>query len=58
MLSKLNNVLCEQLAKNLAEQDFYKNVCTEILMKNEVVMRLLHPSMNVLRMTLIRNMNR
>lgn len=45
MLSKLNNVLCEQLAKNLAEQDFYKNVCTEILMKNEVVMRLLHPSM-------------
>ena len=44
MLTKAKNILCEQLTKNLAEQDFYKNVCTEINIKNNVVMQLLHPS--------------
>lgn len=44
MLTKAKNILCEQLTKNLAEQDFYKNVCTEIIIKNNVVMQLLHPS--------------
>lgn len=44
MLTKAKNILCEQLTKNLAEQDFYKNVYTEIIIKNNVVMQLLHPS--------------
>lgn len=44
MLEKAKNVLREQLQKNLAEQDYYKNICTEIIVKNEVEMEFLHPS--------------
>lgn len=45
MLTKAYKVLYEQLTKNLAEQDFYKDVCTEIYIKNEVVLQLQHPSL-------------
>lgn len=41
------NVLREQLQRNLAEQDYYKNICTEIMVKNEAVMHLMHPSVIV-----------
>lgn len=44
MLEKAKNVLREQLQKNLSEQDYYKNICTEIIVKNEVEMQFLHPS--------------
>lgn len=47
MLEKAKNVLCEQLQRNLAEQDYYKNICTEIMVKNETVMHLMHPSVIV-----------
>lgn len=47
MLEKAKNVLCEQLQRNLAEQDYYKNICTEIMVKNEIVMHLMHPSVIV-----------
>lgn len=45
MLTKANKVLQEQLTRNLAEQDFYKNVCTEISIGNNVVLELRHPSL-------------
>lgn len=44
MLEKAKNVLREQLQKNLSEQDYYKSICTEIIVKNEAVMHLMHPS--------------
>ena len=44
MLTKVYKVLNEQLKKNLAEQDLYKNICTEICIKNEAVLQLKHPS--------------
>lgn len=47
MLEKAKNVLREQLQRNLAEQDYYKNICTEIMVKNEAVMHLMHPSVIV-----------
>lgn len=39
MLEKAKIALCEQLKRNLAEQDYYKNICTEIIVKNEVEMQ-------------------
>ena len=47
MLEKAKIALCEQLQRNLAEQDYYKNICTEIIVKNEVEMQFLHPSVIV-----------
>lgn len=47
MLEKVKIALCEQLQRNLAEQDYYKNICTEIIVKNEVEMQFLHPSVIV-----------
>jgi len=47
MLEKAKNVLREQLQRNLTEQDYYKNICTEIMVKNEVEMQFLHPSVIV-----------
>ena len=47
MLEKAKIALCEQLKRNLAEQDYYKNICTEIIVKNEVEMQFLHPSVIV-----------
>lgn len=44
MLEKAKNVLREQLQKNLSGQDYYKSICTEIIVKNEAVMHLMHPS--------------
>ena len=47
MLERAKIALCEQLQRNLAEQDYYKNICTEIIVKNEVEMQFLHPSVIV-----------
>lgn len=44
MLTQAYNVLHEQLTKNLAEQDFYKRICTEVSIKDKVVLQLQHPS--------------
>lgn len=44
MLTKVYDVLLEQLKRNLEIQDYYKNICTEVIIKNKTLFRLFHPS--------------
>ena len=45
MLTKAYDVLVEHVEKNLKNQDFRMNLCTEIILRNKIVVKLLHPSL-------------
>ena len=45
MLTKAYDILLDQVENNLRNQDFRMNLCTEILLRNKIVVKLLHPSL-------------